>query len=590
MSDPALASLLPLAVAVPLAGGVLAILLARISGWLAIASAVLSLAGAGAILLLVAPRIYQGHQLTHYLGHWVPAGGAALGIAFSADAWGLTYALAVALIGVLVLLFTLSSQSDLGPRELGSFACLFLLLAAALIGVGLTGDVINLFVWFEVAALASYALTAFFLERPMALEAAFKILVLTNIASFAVFLGASFLYTNHGALNFGQLAAALRSPQTVDLIALSLLVAGFATKAGLVPFHGWLPDAHTAAPGPVSALFSGLMVSLGIVVLGRLAFQIFGPHSSPFLGWLMVIGLVSAVGGALFALFQDDLKRLLAYDTISQMGVLAVGLGSGSLSGLSGAAYHLVNQALFKSLLFLCAGAIVHATGATALSDMGGLVRRFPWLAAGFVVGALAIAGIPPLNGYVSVGLIHDALRESHQTGPLLLMIAAQVLTVAALGKAAWQAFFRARPPSAGDFARDEKLHPGMVAALVILMAGCVAFGILPEAVLAHVAAPAAGALANGARYGGNLLAGGLHPGASLPVPAVTFSYFSGVELAIVAVTLLLAAAVFRWAQTADFDGGVVGAVRSVQTGSVNDYAAYLVVGLVLTVVALALA
>src|SRR5581483_5519448 len=137
----------------------------------------------------------------------------------------------------------------------------------------LTGDLFNLFVWFEVAALASYALTAFFLERPIALEAAFKILVLTTIASFGIFIAAALIYSGHGALNMGQIHEAVQhAGRPADAVALALLIGGFATKAGLFPFHGWLPDAHSAAPGPISALFSGLMVNLGIVSVGRLVF------------------------------------------------------------------------------------------------------------------------------------------------------------------------------------------------------------------------------------------------------------------------------------------------------------------------------
>ncbi len=583
MSSAALASLLPLPVAIPLAGATLAPLAGRLSRKLPVIVSILALAGSTAVLGWLAPSVYRGHQLTHYMGHWVPVGGSALGVAFSADAWGLTFGLTASGIGLVLLVFTLSGQSDLGPRELGSFACLFLLLDAALIGVALTADLLNLFVWFEVAALASYALTAFFLERPLALEAAFKILVLTNIAAFAVFLGTSLLYANHGGLNLGQISAAVAAhPPTVDLIALGLLITGFATKTGLVPFHGWLPDAHTAAPGPVSALFSGLMVNLGIVAIGRLVFQVYRPGSAaPVLGLLMVLGLVSAVGGALFALFQDDLKRLLAYDTISQMGVLAVGLASGTASGVGGAAYHLVDQALFKSLLFLCAGAIVHATGATKLSEMGGLARRFPGLAVGFVVGVIAIAGIPPMNGYVSVGLIHDALWESGQTLPWLAMVVAQTFTIAALGRAGWQAFFA---PAPEEFPREEPLHRGMIVALGVLGAACVAFGVLPTAVLAHVVAPAAGALLAGARYGRNLLAGG----GTLPAAAIAFHYVTARELGTVLVTVALALPVARFAGRGA-DRPAVRWLRRVQSGSVNDYASYLVLGLVVTVATLAL-
>ena len=450
------------------------------------------------------------------------------------------------------------------------------MLCAALIGSALTADLFNLFVWFEVAALSSYALTAFFLERPLALEAAFKILVLTTIASFAIFLGAALIYANHGALDLAQIQNVLRSgARPADLAALALLIAGFATKAGLVPFHGWLPDAHTAAPGPVSALFSGLMVNLGIVAIGRIVYEAYTPHiGHDVLALLMGLGLLSAIGGALFALFSDDLKRLLAYDTISQMGVLLVGLATGSASGIAGATYHLIDHALFKALLFLCAGAIVHMTGATKLSEMGGLARRYPLVAAAFTVGVVAISGIPPLNGYVSLGLIHDSLRTSGQWVPYGAMLVAQVITIAALGKAAWVALYRSRQVDE-PFERDERLHPGMIAALGVLAVACVAFGVLPNLVLSHVASKAAAALLHPVAYAHGVLASG-GPMASSPV---SFDYVSPLGLATVALTIVaavpLARAALRWDRSR-----AVEALRRVQSGSVNDYAAYAVAGL----------
>lgn len=299
MSRALLASLLPLAVAIPLGTAAVTPLAARASRQAAVVLPVVSLVATSVLLLLMAPTVFGGHMLSHFMGHWAPIGGNALGIAFSADAWGLTFALVTAVLGTLLSLYSLSELCDLGPKELGGYSCLFLLLCAALIGGALTGDLFNLFVWFEVAALASYALTGFFLERPIALEASFKVLVLTTLASFAIFIGAVLLYADHGALNFGQLHVALaQHEEPADLAALALLVGGFATKAGLVPFHGWLADAHTAAPGPVSALFSGLMVNLGIVAIGRIVFEVYTPAlGHHILGLLMVIGLVSAVGG-----------------------------------------------------------------------------------------------------------------------------------------------------------------------------------------------------------------------------------------------------------------------------------------------------
>ncbi|HEY3997694.1 MAG TPA: proton-conducting transporter membrane subunit [Candidatus Xenobia bacterium] len=583
MSRAALSSLLPLAVALPLGGAVLAPLLGRVSRRLPTLVAALTLAGSTVLLGLMAPTVYGGRLLAHFMGHIEPTHGHALGISFAADPWGLTFALLTAALGSVLALYSLSELADLGRRELGGYTCLFLILCAALIGSALTADLFNLFVWFEVAALASYALTAFFLERPVALEAAFKILVLTTIASFAIFMAAALVYGDHGALNLGQIHQALQTgSRPADAVALALLIGGFATKAGLIPFHGWLPDAHTAAPGPISALFSGLMVNLGIVSIGRLVFEVFTPAGGhDLLGLLMVLGLVSAVGGALFALFQDDLKRLLAYDTVSQMGVLAVGLATGSAGGLAGTSYHLVNHALFKALLFLCAGSIVHMTGATKLSEMGGLGRRYPLLAVAFIVGVFSIAGLPPLNGYVSLGLIHDALRNTGQSLPLAVMLVAQVITIAALGKAAWLAFFRRRDADAA-FERDETLHPTMRASLGLLAGGCLAFGVFPTWLLQRFATPAAAALLHPALYARGVMASG----GPLSSASVSFDYTSWAEMVTVLATVLVAIAVafaaMRWSGSR-----AVRALRRLQSGSVNDYAGYLVGGLLLVVVVL---
>ena len=582
MSSQALASLLPLPVALPLAGAVAAPLLARLHRRLAVIVGLVALGGSTVLLLLQAPSVFGGLVRAHYLGLWTPVHGRALGIALAADPFGLIFALTAAVLGAVLLLYTLSELGGLGPRELGGYACLFQLVVAALIGAALTADLINLFVWFEVAALASYGLTAFLLERPIALEAAFKIVALTTLASFAVFIGAGLLYAVNGALNYAQLHAALaRHLSTADVIALGLLVAGFATKAGLVPFHGWLADVHTATSGPVSALFSGLMYNFGIVAIARLAFQVFGVGSTPILGLLLTVGIISALLGAVMALAQDDLKRLLAYDTISQMGILAVGLGTGTAPGIAGTAYHLVNHALFKALLFLCAGAILHRTGLTNLSDMGGLARRMPVVAVAFVIGTASIAGIPPLNGYVSLSLIHTGLLDSHQYLPYALMLVAQTITIAALGKAAWLAFFRRR---AEDYPPLEPLRPGMVAGLASLAACCVVFGVLPRFFLDSVMAPAAASLLNPARYASGVLTGL----ARLPALRLPFDYASPGELLSVA-GCAAAGAALAWVYLRAREPAPVRLLRAAHTGSVNDYAAYAVAGMLAVIAVLTL-
>lgn len=583
MTLAALAALLPLPVVFPLCGAVAAPLLARWSRRLPVVVALAALTGSAAVLLALAPTVFPGRVLAHYLGHWTPVHGHALGVAFAADPFGLLYALTATVVGAVLLLYTLSELGGLGRRELGLFACLVQLLLAALIGGALTADLFNLFVWFEVAALASYGLTGFFLERPIALEAAFKILVLTTLASFAIFIGAGLLYAEHGALNYGQLHISLAGRlATPDIVALGLLVAGFATKAGLVPFHGWLADAHTAAPGPVSALFSGLMVSFGVVAIGRIALQVFGTGSTPVLGLLMTVGVISALLGALLALAQDDLKRLLAYDTVSQVGIMIIGLATGTAAGAAGGVYHLVNHALFKSLLFLCAGAIVHRTGATKLSEMGGLARRMPVIAAGFMLGAVSIAGIPPFNGYVSLSLIHTGLLERQESVPYLLTLAAQVITMAALGRAAWLAFFR-RP--AQDHEGQEQLRPGMLTGFASLGACCLAFGAAGPLLLRGLMTPAASSLLHPGRYAFGVLSGS----ARLPALPVSFDYFSPAELGIVAASIAVATAL-AWGYLRITEPGLIRGLRAIHTGSANDYAAYAVAGTLAVIAVLRLA
>ncbi len=574
------ASTLPLAVVLPISSAVLSPLVALVHRRLPLVVGIIAMTVTTVLLAGVTSDVLHGDGriVTHFLSSERPVRGQSLGIAFAADPFGITFALLTAALGLVLLVSALSELGHLGKRELGGLACLAQLLLAALIGAALTADTINLFVWFEVAALASYGLTGFFLERPIAVEAAFKILVLTSSASFLVFLGAALLYAQRGALNFGQLSGALAGHVgTPELVALALLVAGFGTKAGLMPFHGWLPDAHTPVPGAVSALFSGLMVNLGIVALARLTLQVFPPGSTAVLGLLTVLGAVSAVLGALLALAQDDFKRLLAWDTVSQMGVLVLGFASATHAGVAGATYHLVAHALFKSLLFLCAGGIVHSTGITSISEMGGLARSRPLTATAFVVGALAISGVPPLSGYVSLGLIHEGLRSHPAIYATALL--AQVVTVAALARVTWLVFFR---PRRRPYEHLEPTRWGMRASLLVLGAGCVLFGVLPGVLVPLFAAPAASVLLHPAVY-----AAGALGGAGVPPLSVEFAYWSAHGLLVAAVEVAVGLVLAWWYIRRPAEPRPVSALRALHTGSVNDYAAFAAVGLVVSAVAL---
>ncbi|MBW3537640.1 MAG: hypothetical protein KY395_07750 [Actinobacteria bacterium] len=272
-------------------------------------------------------------------------------------------------------------------------------------------------------------------------------------------------------------------------------------------------------------------------------------------------------------------RRLLhvAFDTVSQMGVLALALGTRSRAGLAGAAYHLANHAVFKPLLFLCAGAIVHTMGVERLSEMGGLARRKPALATAFVVGTAAIVGVPPFNGYFSLSLVHQGVEEAHTGGLVVVLLAVEVLTVAALARAAWLAFFRPRDE---PYEHERALAPGMVAALVGLGVLSVGFGLAAGPLVSEVAAPAAAGLLDRAAYATAVLS---PPGGQLTVPALHPHFWSVGGLVLTAVAMVLGAVLAR-AVVRGQQPRPITTLRALHNGSVNDYAAYVVGGLLVVI------
>ena len=302
-------------------------------------------------------------------------------------------------------------------KNLGSSWFFFNLLVASMVMVALARNAVLFLLAWELMSLASFFLVTFEDEKESVREAGWTYLVATHLGT--AFLLVLFLVLGRqaGSLDFDRFLAASGSISPVAGVAFFLALIGFGTKAGFMPFHVWLPEAHPAAPSHVSALMSGVMIKTGIY--GLLRTLTFLGHPESWWGWVLIgIGLASGLGGVLFALAQHDLKRLLAYHSVENIGIIALGLGTGVLGlalnqpalavlGLAGGLLHVLNHALFKGLLFLGAGAVIHATGTRDIDHLGGLIRRMPWTAAMFLTGSVAICGLPPLNGFVSEFLIY---------------------------------------------------------------------------------------------------------------------------------------------------------------------------------------
>lgn len=403
--------IVPLFVAVPLGAAFLCLLLKKLSPGAAVWATGLSVL---TLLVLSIVAITSGAEGATMLGGWgvVPVDGVSTvaGIALVVDGLSRLFLLLVAVVSLAVWSFGYRYLEQYTGLPL--YYALLNLVIAGMNGAVLAGDLFTLFVFLEVASFASYALVAFG-TGAREVEAAFKYLLLGALASTAILLGIGVLYAGGGYLNMANLAAAIREGQiasTLLFFVSALFLAGFGLKAAMMPFHAWLPDAHPSAPAPISAVLSGLLIkTLGIYAIIRVFYTVLGVD--PRVGQLlMLFGCISMLAGVLLALGQDDLKRLLGYSSISQMGYVLVALGVNTSLGVAAAVFHAMNHALFKSGLFLSSGAIEQMSGTRKLSEMGGLAKKAPLTAWGVMGASLSIAGVPPFNGFWSKLLVLVAL------------------------------------------------------------------------------------------------------------------------------------------------------------------------------------
>lgn len=364
--------------------------------------------------------------LVYSAGAWPPP----IGIGLVCDGLTSFMLVTVNLIAFVVAVFSVSYMEKFTAKW--KFYTLFLLMLAGMNGVIIAGDLFNLFVFLEIASVASYALVAFGTER-QELEAAFKYAVMGSVGSLFILLGIAFLYSYTSTLNMADIATVLteKGLKNIGLLVGALFLIGFGLKAGLVPFHAWLPDAHPSAPAPISAMLSGVLIkSLGVYALFRVFSNVLGmtPQISSL---LMILGILSMVIGAFLALGQWDFKRLLAYSSISQIGYIIFGLGLGTPLGILGGLFHLFNHSVFKALLFLNSGAVEYATGTRDLRQMGGLSEKMPVTSSTTLIASMSIAGVPPFNGFWSKLLIIIAAVQAQKLGYASILVFTSILTLA---------------------------------------------------------------------------------------------------------------------------------------------------------------
>src|SRR2546428_19235 len=417
------------------------------------------------------------------------------------DPLGAFFLLIVSLLGFALSIYSLGyAKGFFGRKNVGLLGAFFnaLLLATTLTFVA---DNIWLFlVAWEIMALTAYCLVSFEHERPETRDAGVLYFIMSHIDAGFIILGFLLLFQVSGDYSFSSLhnIGAKMLPGKRDA-AFILFLLGFGIKAGIVPLHIWLPVAHPVAPSNVSALMSAVLIKTGIYGLTRVCFDFLGP---PPLWWgvtVLTVGTVSAVLGVLYALMEHDLKRLLAYHSIENIGIILMGLvaalmflhtGHPVLATLALIAglYHTINHATFKGLLFLGAGAVLHATHTRNMEEMGGLIKRMPQTAFFFLIGAVAISALPPLNGFVSEWLTYQALLQGFGTTESLwrlvfplsgAMLALTGALAAACFVKAFGITFLAQPRSV-HAAHAREVGPAMRFGMAVLTAVCVLLGLFP--------------------------------------------------------------------------------------------------------------
>lgn len=389
-------------------------------------------------------------------------------------------------------------------KSLGASWFFFNILVASMALVVIARNGVLFLVAWEMMALASFFLVTFEHEQATVQEAGWTYLVATHLGAACVMVLFLLLGRQSGSLDFTGFTA----PPAMASLLFFLAVVGFGSKAGIMPFHVWLPEAHPAAPSHVSALMSGVMIKTGIYGLLRVL-TFLGPPPA-WWGWLLCsLGLLSGVLGILFALAQHDLKRLLAYSSVENIGIITLGLGMGLIGmstaspmlmilGFGGGLLHLLNHAFIKGLLFLGAGAIIHATGTRDLNHLGGLLKSMPWTGSAFLFGAVAITGLPPFNGFLSEFLIYlGALRGMQSFGGVTAVTLLGVIAgLALIGGLAAACFAKAVGAAfLGEPRSHEEPHwhePGQAMrwSLFSLVIGCVLISLCAPMILVHILAP----------------------------------------------------------------------------------------------------
>jgi multicomponent Na+:H+ antiporter subunit D len=566
----------------------------------------LGTAAAVAVILFVIMIRTSGHDQVYWFAGFRPVRGVAIGIDFEVQPLSAGLACLAAVLVTAAMTFSWRYFEQVASY----YHALMLIFLAGITGFCLTGDIFDLFVWFELMGVAAYALTAYRPEERGPIQGALNFAITNSVGAYLSLSGIALIYGRTGALNMAQIGRAIaRHPgDRLVVVAFLLIIAALLIKGAVVPFHFWLADAHAVAPTPVCVLFSGVMVELGLYGIARVYWSMFGQalgHRAAIGHLFLALGLLTAVTGAVYCLRERHIKRMLAFSTISHVGMFGIGIALLTPLGLAGTAVYVIGHGLIKGALFLCTGAVLHRLNSVNEPYLHGRGRELKATGAVFTVAGLALAGLPPFAGFAGHGWI-DASAETHGlTWITAIMVICTALAGGTVLRVAGGVFYGlgdppGEDPEMAEEASEETSETGsdegkrhtpltMVIPPAVLVAVALGTGVL--GVLGKLG-PAVQAMAvrfqDQAAYNAAVLTGAnpVHPVAVYPAePAGVTLTDLLVSFTSVAGALILAWVALYWRRLPVLRGyrpsdRLAAAARRFQSGVVNDYVTWIVLGL----------
>ncbi len=433
--------------------------------------------------------VINSGTIYYHLGGWKPP----FGIEYVIDLLNGFVCIIIAFIGLMVAIYSKESVKKELPGKTIPFYSIFLLLITGLMGMTITGDIFNFYVFLEISSLTAYALIAMG-DRGDGLVASFNYLIMGTVAASFILLGIGYLYAVTGTLNMADMQNILPDiyGNKVVLAALAFFMAGFSIKIGLFPLHAWLPDAYTHAPSTASALIAGLMTKVGAYAMIRFMFSVFTPafviditRMTEILTWAAALAIIM---GSVLAIAQSDIKRMLAYSSISQIGYILLGVGLVNVIGMQGGLLHILNHAFMKCALFLVAGAIFYRTGIRNIYQFQGLGKKMPVTTIVFLIAALSMIGVPGTVGFTSKWYLALGSIEAGQWIFVLVILVSSLLNIVYF----WRIFdniWFGNPHEKEHIKRDEAPLT-MLVPMVILAFLCIFFGFFAYYPLHYILEP----------------------------------------------------------------------------------------------------